>query len=615
MKNYIENFNITKTVLIAIALSSVLSISIACFILNEVIERYDEEMIKVMASDVYDDINNELLKAMIVSRTMSNDAFLRHNLSIETRVPFDREAEWITDYLSTMKNQLGYSAAFIATENSKRYWTVNGLQKILDPTRDLHDIWYQDFLNKNVEYAFNVDTDEAKNYALTIFVNARITNRDGKILGVCGVGVDVSSIQKILKLNEQSYNVKINLVNQSGLIQVDSKIENIEKTYLENLNYQRSEKFILNKIPSKRGSYIITKYIPDFDWYLVIQRDSDSRQNAFSNVILYISIASSFMLAILLTFIYSSLQKEQQQVEENATKHGIASHSGLYVSMHLIDLNKNLIHELSSNPNIKILRVNEGSHAKEQLVTAVKQMTAKESFGAMIEFINFATLNDRMKNKNAITQEFLSENYGWCKAYFMLVDNNSNGNLHQIVFAIELIDEEKRREEHLQNLAETDAMTGLKNRGSGEKIITEMIKDGTEGMFFLFDADKFKSINDNFGHDVGDKVIKAIAKCLKKNFRTSDVVMRLGGDEFAAYAVGVTEIEQGQVIIYRLFKMLEQTKIPELGDRKISLSVGAAIFNAEGNYNFTDIYKRADSATYQSKKIEGNFCTFADDYN
>ena len=99
----------------------------------------------------------------------------------------------------------------------------------------------------------------------------------------------------------------------------------------------------------------------------------------------------------------------------------------------------------------------------------------------------------------------------------MLVDN-SGGKINQIVFAIELIDEEKQRENHLLYLSETDAMTKLNNRGGGEKKITELISEGTEGMFCLLDADKFKSINDNFGHDVGDKVIIAIADCLKKAF-------------------------------------------------------------------------------------------------
>ena len=246
----------------------------------------------------------------------------------------------------------------------------------------------------------------------------------------------------------------------------------------------------------------------------------------------------------------------------------------------------------------------DGNDAEEKLKNSVEEMTTEENLQEMLEFINFETLSERMKNKYAIHQEFLTEKYGWCKAYFMLVDE------HQTVFAIELIDEEKRREEHLQTLAETDAMTGLKNRGSGEKAIADLISQGQAGMFCLLDADKFKSINDNFGHEVGDKVIKAIAECLKKNFRTSDVIIRLGGDEFVAYAVGITDEERGQMVINRFFDLINKIEIPELAGRKISISLGAAIYNPAEETDFTEIYKRADSAAYASKKIQGNFATF-----
>ena len=123
------------------------------------------------------------------------------------------------------------------------------------------------------------------------------------------------------------------------------------------------------------------------------------------------------------------------------------------------------------------------------------------------------------------------------------------------------------------------------------------------------DADKFKSINDNYGHDVGDKVIKAIAHCMNKSFRNSDVILRLGGDEFAAYALDVTDEARAKIIIERLFSEIDKIDIPELGDRKINISLGAAFFVFSEGSTFDDIYKRADVAVYQSKKISGNSYT------
>lgn len=72
-------------------------------------------------------------------------------------------------------------------------------------------------------------------------------------------------------------------------------------------------------------------------------------------------------------------------------------------------------------------------------------------------------------------------------------------------------------------------MTGIRNRGSGENKITEYLVRKQCGLLCLLDCDKFKSINDTYGHAVGDKVIIAIADTLRKSCRDDDVVLRLAG--------------------------------------------------------------------------------------
>ena len=420
-------------------------------------------------------------------------------------------------------------------------------------------------------------------------------------------------LQNIIEKYEKRYGIKAVIVDTSKLVKISTDNDMIDKKFPIRLKYQQDEEFIFNKIIGRSGDYITTRYIPDFDWYLIIQRDKEHQQNAFKDLVLYIAVVWIVLLALLLTYIQVNLNKGQRQLEDEATRHGITSHSGLYVSMHLIDLEKDTIHKLSSDPAVKVFEVQDGRHAKAKLISAVKKMTQQESLSNMLVFIRLSNLSLRMSNKQAIYQEFLSEEFGWCKAYFMLVDSNKDGTLKKIVFAIELIDAEKRREKHLQYLSETDAMTGLRNRGSGEKTITDLMAQGQEGMFCLLDADKFKSVNDNFGHEVGDKVIKAIANCLKNAFRISDVTLRLGGDEFAVYAVGLTTEMQGRIAINRLFSMIEAIAIPELGDREITISLGAAFFKPQSGETFTELYKRADSAAYVSKKTVGNCFTFAED--
>lgn len=603
MKRYLlQNRRLSKIILLIIALASILSITVTCLVLREVIMQHDEEIVKVIASDVFDSLKNELLPPIMVSQTMANDIFLQQNLGA------NENPAQLVNYLNGVKKPFGYSAAFLASEKSRRYYTSGGLVKDM---HDAHDAWYEKFTAKNVKYEFNIDPDESNNEITTIFVNTRIHDTAGNLLGVCGIGVDMNGLQKIIDVNERAYKIKINLIDKKGVVKIDTESQHIENSFLTGVDtFQRSNHFVLKKIG---GVYVVTKYIPEFDWYLVIQREGDNMQSAFSNVILYMAVGFLIGLVVLLIFVQLSLKKSSDDLEESAKKHGIASHAGLYVSMHLVDLRKNFIYELSRDTEVQLLVMQDGGGAQAKLENAVQEMTAEENLSEMLAFVNFETLAERLADKHAVQQEFLSRQYGWCKAYFMIVDRSEDGAIHQVELAIELTDEAKRREKHLLYLSETDAMTKLRNRGSGEKTVTDLLERGAEGTLFLLDADKFKSINDNYGHDVGDKVIKAIADCLKLAFRNDDVIFRLGGDEFVAYALGATDVEHGHALANRLFALIDKIEIPELGERKITISVGAALFRASDNLTFSELYKRADSAAYESKKFAGNRCTFFND--
>ena len=175
------------------------------------------------------------------------------------------------------------------------------------------------------------------------------------------------------------------------------------------------------------------------------------------------------------------------------------------------------------------------------------------------------------------------------------------------------IDQEKRRGNELQALSETDRMTGLYDRVNGERKVNELLADDVEGVFMEFDIDNFKSINDNYGHQVGDRVILEFAGALHSTFRSNDITMRLGGDEFGVFAVGITKREMAEAIIHRMFHHLENIDIEELGDRKVTASVGAVLFTGKEQASFTELYADVDSAMYTSKKISGNSLTFCKD--
>lgn len=170
------------------------------------------------------------------------------------------------------------------------------------------------------------------------------------------------------------------------------------------------------------------------------------------------------------------------------------------------------------------------------------------------------------------------------------------------------ITEKKIAEKKLMILSETDALTGISNRRSGERRITDALIERENGMFIIMDANKFKYVNDTYGHEVGDLVLKAIADAMVKTFRTSDILVRLGGDEFVVFALGIKDREIGQLVVDRFFKNIEAIDIPELNGYKISMSLGAVIRTEEDN--FDSLYKKADNLMYESKTKGGNAVEF-----
>ncbi len=608
MRHLSEGRSLSKMVIAIIAFTSLLSISISCLILNRVIERHNEELIKVIVSNVYDDIISGMLKPVMVAQTMSHDHFLRENLKAEKDVAFETEVETLSTYLNSIKNGFGYSCAAITSAATMNYYTYKGFHKKVSPLYDEYDIWYKKFIDSGANYSYDVNLDETNNDTWTLFVDARIDDENGNLLGVCAIGMLMEKIQDIFVRNEDAYKIKINLVDKRGLIKVDSNSMRIENALIESvIGAQTNDQITMKRI---KDTYVILRYIPELDWFLVIQRDANRELGAFSNLIFYMLTGFFITMVIILTLVQLGVSRQQRRIEELAKKNGITSHAGLYASMHLIEPDKDAIHELSRDEHIDLIKIADGGDAAGRLIRAVKEMTAPDNQPKMLAFVDLKTLPERMKEKPAIHHEFLSRKHGWCKAYFMAVDQTPSGRLNEIVFAIELIDAEKKKEEQLVYLSETDAMTGLNNRGSGERKIAGLIGASCEGMFCLLDADKFKSVNDNYGHDVGDKVIKAIAECLKKSLRNTDIVMRLGGDEFAFYALGVTDEERGMIIINRLFGEIDKIDIPELGERRINISVGAALFNGLKKSSFEEVYKRADVGVYKSKKTVGNSITF-----
>ena len=152
---------------------------------------------------------------------------------------------------------------------------------------------------------------------------------------------------------------------------------------------------------------------------------------------------------------------------------------------------------------------------------------------------------------------------------------------------------EKTRTRLIQ-IASTDALTGLMNR----RAFFDAVESSEDGAFLLIDVDRFKNINDQYGHSVGDAILVALADHLWRNLRSSDLRGRIGGEEFGVFLFG-TDSLQLDTIGARICSgfVFYDDSVPT--PIKVTVSIGASY--SAMSPNILELYKRCDEALYQAK--------------
>jgi len=161
----------------------------------------------------------------------------------------------------------------------------------------------------------------------------------------------------------------------------------------------------------------------------------------------------------------------------------------------------------------------------------------------------------------------------------------------------------------LEELASTDALTGLPNRRHAMRRITELWNEakgaGTTLACMMIDADEFKHINDTYGHDAGDVVIRELARNIQHAIRSDDVACRLGGDEFLVICPN-TSLDGVQRIAEIMREKISLLRVPAGGGEWAgSVSIGVAA-SSEQMSGPDGVIKAADKAVYAAKAAGKN---------
>jgi diguanylate cyclase (GGDEF)-like protein len=185
--------------------------------------------------------------------------------------------------------------------------------------------------------------------------------------------------------------------------------------------------------------------------------------------------------------------------------------------------------------------------------------------------------------------------------YFKSVNSfiyDEKGRIHSIIGKLIDVSKEEAEKKELIKKSEIDGLTGIYNAITTRNLITDRIKDtaaNKRDAMILIDCDKFKDVNDTYGHLQGDKVLVNVSNSLKQTFRKTDVIGRIGGDEFCVYMLDVPS-EDFVVSKCQQFMELENRLNQE---HLTTVSIGVSLLENEKSYD--ELFKKADKALYEAK--------------
>ena len=432
---------------------------------NSMKEEIVRSSLPLLQQNIYSKILSDLLPSMNTASMMANDSFL-----IGWAESGEENIDEITAYLERIRTTYEFDSVFFVSQNTGRYYIPRGIHKTIS-TRDSHDIWYYRFIESGKTFTLEVDTDQAAGDRLTIFINYRLENIQGDLLGVVGVGVEKDGFSNFLAGQQELFRKTIFLTDKTGVIQAHSCSADLEQTDMHTLAGIGSiaDDILSAGNETYSGGYriggvntvVMSRYIPEIDWYVIVE------------------------------------------------------------------------------------------YNEHEALSEARMRTAQSLIIGLLAFIMVLIIS---------------------------------------VFTIQ------RYDNQLETMVLTDVLTGTANRRALDaalpRILYRRSRQGGDVSLILIDLDNFKSVNDRFGHQEGDKVLKSFSVAASSTIRKNDLLVRWGGDEFLI--VTETGLEGAERIESEIRKHFSEV------ENRVTLSMGIAL--AGESDDSLSLLKKADKALYKAKE-------------
>jgi len=258
------------------------------------------------------------------------------------------------------------------------------------------------------------------------------------------------------------------------------------------------------------------------------------------------------------------------------------------------------------NPQKHIIYLN---HSFAQYLQSTKQEILGKSISQFHPFL-------KLFKRDFISQldeigEWKGEVYEQNKQCFFFRIKSICDAKHKLLWYVASLDDvttQKKLDKLVNHLAYYDSLTGLVNYYYFKKLLVCEIENAQPFALLLIDIDKFKLINDNYGHEFGDCLLKKFAQRLKKNVRSTDIVARRGGDEFQIILKNIASLKYVKNFAQSLLTITQEDFKIKKQQISMTISIGVVCFPKDG-LHLNDLLIKADDAMYLSKNKGRNSFT------
>ncbi|WP_433885177.1 sensor domain-containing diguanylate cyclase [Pseudomonas vranovensis] len=271
---------------------------------------------------VYSEIQKDLVRPILISSMMAHDTFLR-----DWALGGERDTAQVTRYLDEIMRQHHAYTAFFVSSNSGIYYQTKGVLKKIDP-QEPRDAWYQRVLKMDTPYEINVDLDMANQDRLTVFINYRVFDYDGKFIGVAGIGLTVEAVIRLIDDYQQRYQRQVFFVDRQGRIVLTGSNGGphgartgqplVELDGLGQMPQPVSGSHEYNSSDG-HSHFLNVRLVPELNWYLFVDKREDGAMDAIRQS-LYLNLAICAMITlVVLSLLNAMVKRHQDNIEALAT--------------------------------------------------------------------------------------------------------------------------------------------------------------------------------------------------------------------------------------------------------------------------------------------------------